>query len=660
MSIQHHLLLWNYAALRVLDVRRAALHPGENLSAYQLPASVFLFSTRGKARVLLDNIEFEADNCYVCHADKGAFLDIEQVSEPFEYYLVFYKAVIAMPNFRELARLQQSSNPFQEQYGLAPHYPIPLFMRIEQMYQKWQQSGNLEPLHVKALFHQFVYELLLQLQQQGCETKRPSLVNQAARYIQEHYAEPITLKALAALLDSSERQLQRQFKAMLGSGPMEYLIQVRLDKAKTLLQDTDFPLKEIAEAIGYTDSYYFSRMFKKYIGVSPSLYKEQARQTADSRHNPSRLSRLPIAAGRSRRYSVIDDDNHYQYKSGGAIHMYRSSKAALAISLVLSLALMLSACSGTTGTNTNSGGSSTNSVNAQTADTGQANNAKGEVAAESSKPRTIKHLKGDLVLEQTPEKIAVLDPQYIDQMMVLGEQPIGSVIATTDKTQFPEYLADKLVDVKVLGTKDEPNVEAIVAAAPDLIICTEFQDKIYDKLVKIAPTIMLDRNEDWRTTLLTVGQIVDKEQEAQKVLDDYDKKVTDLKAALVGKLKGQTVALLRPRDKMVRLHTTSHRTAEILYKDLGLTAPKMAVDAENTSKSISLEVLPELNADHLFLLKDDSNAELTDEFQKTSIWKGLSAVKANQVDTFNTTLWIGYYGPIAINLVVDEIAKALL
>ncbi len=67
-------------------------------------------------------------------------------------------------------------------------------------------------------------------------------------------------------------------------------------------------------------------------------------------------------------------------------------------------------------------------------------------------------------------------------------------------------------------------MEAIIEAAPDLIICTEFQEKVYEKLIKIAPTLMFDRNEDWRTMLLKFGQIVAKEQEAQKVLEGYDQK----------------------------------------------------------------------------------------------------------------------------------------
>ncbi|MOA62846.1 Iron(3+)-hydroxamate-binding protein YxeB precursor [compost metagenome] len=74
---------------------------------------------------------------------------------------------------------------------------------------------------------------------------------------------------------------------------------------------------------------------------------------------------------------------------------------------------------------------------------------------------------------------------------------------------------------------------------------------------------------------------------------------------------------------------------------------------------ISIEVLPELAADHMFLLQDETNLELTTKFQDTSIWKNLKAVKDKHVYAENTAQWIGYYGPIAINLIVDQIADAL-
>ncbi|MFE5321160.1 ABC transporter substrate-binding protein [Paenibacillus sp. NPDC056579] len=658
MSIQDPMLLWSHAALKVLDVRYAAMQPGESLRSYQLPAHMFLLSVRGKAQVQLDQAEYTVDKCFVCHAGKGTFLDIDRVTETFEYYMVFYNAVIPLPCRQELLRLYKENNPFQAQYGLIPLHPVPLYLKMEQMQQQWRQATPLQRFHVKGLFSQFVYELMEQLQEQGGQTAQPDLVAQVTRYIEERYAEPVTLSSLAALFQCNRRQLQRLFKARLQLGPMEYLIQVRMENAQSMLRHTDASLQHIAEAAGYTDSYYFSRMFKKYAGVSPLLYKEQARQQDKRRLNPSRLSQSPIGARRLRRYSLVDDENHYQYKDGGVTPMYKQFITRPTVGLMLSLLLFLTACSGAAGGSASSGngaaGGTSQAAVQPAAGTGSNNGAK------LNAPVKIKHMKGEVTLEHRPEKIAVLDTQFVDQLLALNEQPAGSVITTGDKTQFPAYLNDKLKDIKVLGTKDEPNLEAVIAMDPDFIICTEFQEKIYDSLNKIAPTIMLDRNEDWQDTLVTFGKITGKEKEAEKVLNDYKQKISKLKAEFAAKLNGQSVAMIRPRDNNIRIHTTTHRTAAILYDDLGLTPPKQVVNDKETSTMISLEAMSEINADHYFLLTDDTFQKLADQFQSTQVWKNMKAVKENHIYPVNTTLWIAYYGPIAMNLVVDQIAEALL
>ncbi|WP_054028830.1 ABC transporter substrate-binding protein [Bacillus sp. FJAT-28004] len=331
--------------------------------------------------------------------------------------------------------------------------------------------------------------------------------------------------------------------------------------------------------------------------------------------------------------------------------MYPKIKLAWTFSLLVSLVMILGACSDSSnqGSN-NAGGGTTNPP--------QATNDESANKPVLITPVTIKHLKGEMTLEKVPEKIVVLDVQYADQMLALGFQPAGSVVAETDNG-LPPYLGDKMGNIPLLGTYVEPNLEGIIAIEPDLIIATEFHDDIYEDLLKIAPTITLERNEDWQTVLLKFGKILNKPQEAQALVDGYKQKISELKTALTDKMKGQTVALIRPRDEMIRLQTTSHRTSQILYDDLGLTPPKMAVNSKDSSMMISLEVLPELAADHMFLLQDDTNLELTTEFQNTAIWKSLNAVKESKIYAENTAQWIGYYGPIAINLVVDQIADAL-
>lgn len=665
MSFQEQIMLWNHAALKVLDVRRTVMQPGESIYAYQLPASVFLYATRGKAQLLLDNSVYSADKCHVCHAGKGTFLDIVNVLETFEYFMVFYKAVLALPARKELLRLQEKSNPFKLQFGFVPQHSSSLFLQLEEMHQQWIQLGALEKFHVKALFHKFVYEMLHQLEEQGSEMTGPDPALQAIRYMQERYAEQMTLQGLAELLDCNGRQLQRLFKAKVSMGPMEYLMQVRLGKAKSLLQHTDVPIAEIAEDVGYTDSYYFSRIFKKHVGVSPGRFREKAGQADFRRHNPWVLSQLPIVPSKLQKYSGLSEDEyHYQEIDGemSAAYPYSSPKSSIAIGFMLTLTLLLSVCSGPATISAQASGSpaytkrtlvQSSAVVGKTAESSAVNAPK---AVHTT--RTITHLKGELPLDAIPERIVVLDAQYADQLLALGRQPVGSVIATSDVSEFPAYVSRQLSGVQLMGTKEKPNLEAIKRVEPDLIICTEFQADRYDELAQIAPTLLLDRNADWRTTLQTFGQILDKEEEVPGVLAAYEHKIATLQDALASKLGSETVALIRPRDHQIRLHTTAHRTADILYSELGIQAPDYAHDSENSSKWILLEDLKQV--DRLLVLTDDSNKELIGEYQRSESWQGLRAVQANQVYSVNTTMWIGYYGPIAIDLILDEIAEAFL
>ncbi|RNB83899.1 helix-turn-helix domain-containing protein [Brevibacillus nitrificans] len=612
MSFQDQLMLWNHAALKVVDVRRSILAPGEVLPPSKLAASTFLCTVRGRAQLWLDQTAYGTDLSPVCHAGKGTSFTVVEVSEPLEYYMILYKASLTMPCREELLRMQRASDPFQSTFGFAPHAPFTLLATVEKLYQQWLTNSALDKLHAKSLFHQFIYETLQQLSVHKETTTSQRLLEQAVQFMEENYAQKISLDLLANQLGCNARQLQRLFKAELQIGPMEYLLRLRLERAKDLLTRMQAPLIQIAEAVGYSDSYYFSRMFKKYSGLSPSQFREQA----VCRYNPSGLSPSYIVSQKTPMYSVTDENAiHYQYQSAASSPGTREAHRLV--------------------------------------------QSKGGVTEATL--RTISHRKGELDLAHTPEKIVVLDYQYIDQLYSLGHLPIGSVFGTSDTSiLLPENLARQLGEIKRLGTKDEPDLAAIAEISPELIICTQIHEHVYDELAAIAPTVMLDRNEDWRVSLPVLGKMLGKEKEAQKVIDDYNQKIVSLKDALAAKMNGKTVSLIRPRDNMIRLHTTAHRTAKILYRDLGMAAPSMAIDSKRTSSFIGLDAMTELNADHLFVLKDDSNEELTREYQKSAIWKGLRVVKANQVSTFNTTMWIGYYGPIAINRVVDQIAEALL
>ena len=75
---------------------------------------------------------------------------------------------------------------------------------------------------------------------------------------------------------------------------------------------------------------------------------------------------------------------------------------------------------------------------------------------------------------------------------------------------------------------------------------------------------------------------------------------------------------------------------------------------------ISLDALPEVNANHYFVLCNDMFKEWISDMQRSAVWNSLNAVKQQCVYTVDAGTWIGSYGPTGINRIVDEVAQSLL
>jgi len=101
-------------------------------------------------------------------------------------------------------------------------------------------------------------------------------LQRAEAYINENLAEDLKVSDIARRAGISTTQLQRIFREALGMTCTTYLTTVRMTKAKELLAGGDTPVIEIAFAVGYNDSNYFSTVFRKHEGISPSQYRKQA------------------------------------------------------------------------------------------------------------------------------------------------------------------------------------------------------------------------------------------------------------------------------------------------------------------------------------------------------------------------------------------------
>jgi AraC family L-rhamnose operon regulatory protein RhaS len=157
------------------------------------------------------------------------------------------------------------------------------FARVLDLIQRLE--GELESASAEARVAAFAYFLLLITQlRRHClpweaagDSAPDTRIGRAVEFIDNHFAEPITIDDIAACCHVSRRHFFRLFEQAVGMAPMEYLKKVRLQKAATMLLTTNANVTEVAFACGFNDSNYFSSLYHKEFGMSPSRFKRDGR-----------------------------------------------------------------------------------------------------------------------------------------------------------------------------------------------------------------------------------------------------------------------------------------------------------------------------------------------------------------------------------------------
>ena len=104
-------------------------------------------------------------------------------------------------------------------------------------------------------------------------SKNSELVKKAMLYISQHFNEELALEEVASYVHLHPSYFSTIFKQSSGSSFKEYLNMVRVEESKRLLSNTDYSIIDIAVAVGFEDQSYFSKVFKKYTGVTPKQFR---------------------------------------------------------------------------------------------------------------------------------------------------------------------------------------------------------------------------------------------------------------------------------------------------------------------------------------------------------------------------------------------------
>jgi iron complex transport system substrate-binding protein len=278
---------------------------------------------------------------------------------------------------------------------------------------------------------------------------------------------------------------------------------------------------------------------------------------------------------------------------------------------------------------------------------------------DASFPRTVEHAMGTTEIPERPERVVVLDTGELDSVLSLGVTPVGAV--TTDVSSgFLSYLAEDAADVQEVGTISEPNLEAIAALEPDLILSNKTRhEALYEQLSQLAPTVFAERvGVVWKDNFRLAAEAMGLEGEAATALEEYEADAAALGEA-VGDPAGTTVSALRFVEGLVRVYTPESFIGTVLA-DAGLAQTQLPTDRTPAFAELSTEQLTDADAD-IVLFSSYGPVEDSGEAAVVAgpLWSRLSAVAADRAYPVEDDVFFTGIGLTAANLIVEDLTDRL-
>lgn len=292
--------------------------------------------------------------------------------------------------------------------------------------------------------------------------------------------------------------------------------------------------------------------------------------------------------------------------------------------------------------------------------------------ATSATTATVEHAMGSTEVPCTPQKVVTLGQGQTDTVLALGVTPVGVVQPWTD--DWYDYLPDEVEEATVLGTELEPDLEAIAALQPDVILGSKLRhEALYDQLSQIAPTVFSETiGVAWKDNVSLWAEALCREDEGEQVLADYEARAQEISDGLDAAGLGDTEAsMVRFMPDQVRIYLTGFPGT--VMRDAGLERPEAqrVEDWENSEQliEISEERIPEMDGDVIFVMVSEKwyaasgsqeTEENMDKWTSTELWQRLSAVENGDVHEVNESVWNLGGGIGAGNAMLDDLEEYFL
>ncbi|WMJ24427.1 AraC family transcriptional regulator [Paludicola sp. MB14-C6] len=146
---------------------------------------------------------------------------------------------------------------------------------LEQVVNVYEQKDLFYNNRIKGLYIEIFYEMIQLIKRQNEQKPKEKAILKSIAYIQEHILENITVEQLAELEYLSYTQFILLFKEATGFSPHDFIVREKIEVAKDMLRYTKLPITQVAVALNFSSSQYFATVFKRYVGLSASEYRNK-------------------------------------------------------------------------------------------------------------------------------------------------------------------------------------------------------------------------------------------------------------------------------------------------------------------------------------------------------------------------------------------------
>lgn len=253
-------------SIEFIDIFKSSLPPKEkdidrrtapNLCGIVIPV-------KGECSFSLNGDKYNLNKNTILHCGSNMKIRVETEDLGIEYYVVHYKNIFTTEKFNSIE---------EESFDLEIEDRLSLLKYCESIIDKSLSPDNYSKFSCKVDFIKLIDELIKNVRASQYNDKL-KLVNKSIEYINKNYSDAISISEIADILEIDRRRFSDIFQEVTGLSPIKYLTEYRLKEAKRLLKFSSYTISEIADMTGYNDCFYFSKNFKKNVGMCPRRYRE--------------------------------------------------------------------------------------------------------------------------------------------------------------------------------------------------------------------------------------------------------------------------------------------------------------------------------------------------------------------------------------------------